>query len=131
MNKIETNILKTEIINASITNKLNIVLGEAPTILSRAISFLLLLSVEYKIAINPIRELTITIAEIDSIIFSVIETIFHNLERAIPGMTACKGSNSYWFISLCKWNILIGDLILTIAAVISLGSRSSYSKEIS
>ena len=93
-NDIEIIILKKEIINASINNKLNIVLGEAPTILSKAISFLLLLSVEYKIAINPIKALTITIAEIESIIFSVTETTCHSFVSTIPGIIACRGSNS-------------------------------------
>ena len=46
------------------------------------------------VAIKPIKELTITIAEIDSIIFSVIETTCHSFVSTIPGIIACRGSNS-------------------------------------
>ena len=80
--------LKSEIINDSNSNKLKIFFGEAPTILSKAISCLLLFRFEYKIVIRPISDVKITIEDIDSIIFSVTDTICHNFERAIPGITA-------------------------------------------
>ena len=70
--KIAIIMLKREIINDSNSNKPKIFFGEAPTILSKAISCLLLFRFEYKIVIRPISDVKITIEDIDSIIFSVM-----------------------------------------------------------
>ena len=86
--------LNKDIKNVSSIIRVKIFLGDAPTILNKAISFLLLLRLEYKIAVIPIKELTITIDDIANIIFSVTETICHSLVSTIPGIIACNGSSS-------------------------------------
>ena len=82
-----------DIKNASNIIKVKIFFGVAPTILRSAISFFLLLRLEYSIAIIPKIALTITILDIDNIIFSVIDTICHSLVSTIPGIIACKDSS--------------------------------------
>ena len=60
--------------------------------------------------------------------FSTNETICHNLDKAKPGIIACKGSTLYWLISLWNLKICIFDFNLIIAPVISFGINFSFSE---